>query len=43
LRAGASLGFPTVEFVIEGQDTRMVNLPGGDSINSGAGTHLQTL
>jgi hypothetical protein len=38
LRAGARLAFPTIEFVIEGQDTRMSNLPGADSINSGAGT-----
>ncbi len=38
LRFGASLGFPTIELVVEGQDTRMVNLPGDDSINSGAGT-----
>jgi hypothetical protein len=38
LRAGISLGFPTIEFVVEGQDTRMVNLPGADSINSGTGT-----
>ena len=43
-RFGATLGFPTVEFVVEGQDTRMVNLPGADSINSGAGTaNLGTL
>jgi alginate export protein len=38
LRFGATLGFPTIEFVIEGQDTRLVNLPGADAINSGAGT-----
>ena len=38
LRAGATLSFPTIEFVVEGQDTELVNLPGADSINSGAGT-----
>jgi alginate export protein len=38
LRFGATLGFPTIEFVIEGQDVRLVNLPGADAINSGAGT-----
>ena len=38
LRFGATLNFPTIEFVAEGQDTRLVNLPGSDSINSGAGT-----
>jgi len=38
LRFGVALGFPTVEFVIEGQDTELVNLPGADSINTGPGT-----
>lgn len=38
LRLGGTLSFPTVEFVVEGQDTEIVNLPGADSINSGAGT-----
>lgn len=38
LRFGATLSFPTVEFVVEGQDTELVNLPGADSINSGPGT-----
>ncbi|HVN86886.1 MAG TPA: alginate export family protein [Candidatus Binatia bacterium] len=43
-RVGATLSFPTVEFVVEGQDTEMVNLPGADSINSGPGTaNLGTL
>jgi len=38
LRFGATLSFPTIELVAEGQDTRLVNLPGADSINSGPGT-----
>jgi len=38
LRFGGTLRFPTIELVVEGQDTEMVNLPGADSINSGAGT-----
>ena len=38
LRFGGTLSFPMVEFVVEGQDTEMVNLPGADSINSGPGT-----
>jgi hypothetical protein len=38
LRFGGTLSFPTVELIVEAQDTEMVNLPGPDSINSGAGT-----
>jgi hypothetical protein len=38
LRAGATLSFPTLEVVVEGQDTELVNLPGADAINSGPGT-----
>ena len=38
LRFGGTLSFPTVEFVVEGQDTRLVNLPGSDSINPNVGT-----
>ena len=38
VRFGGTLSFPTIEFVVEGQDTRLVNLPGADSINTGAGT-----
>ena len=38
LRGGGMLSFPTIEFVIEGQDTELVNLPGADSINKGPGT-----
>ena len=38
LRFGATLGFPTLELVVEGQHTEMVNLPGSDAINSGPGT-----
>ncbi|HVO24910.1 MAG TPA: alginate export family protein [Candidatus Margulisiibacteriota bacterium] len=38
LRVGTTLSFPSVEFVVEGQDTEMVNLPGADAINTGPGT-----
>jgi hypothetical protein len=38
LRFGATLGFPTLELVVEGQHTEMVGLPGSDAINSGPGT-----
>ena len=38
LRIGVTLSFPTIEFVVDGQDTELVNLPGADSINSGPGT-----
>lgn len=37
LRAGMTLSYETVEFVVEGQDTRLVNLPGADSINPAVG------
>lgn len=37
LRAGMTLSYKTVEFVVEGQDTRLGNLPGADSINPLAG------
>jgi hypothetical protein len=37
LRFGGTLSFPMIEVVVEGQDTEMVNLPGGDSINPTAG------
>lgn len=32
LRAGAALTLPMVDMFVEGQDTRLVNLPGSDSI-----------
>jgi hypothetical protein len=38
VRFGVTLGFPSVEFFVEGQDTRLVNLPGSDSINAAVGT-----
>ena len=38
LRFGGTVSLPMVEFVVEGQDTELVNLPGADSINSGPGT-----
>jgi len=38
LRFGGAFSLPMVEVVVEGQDTELVNLPGADSINSGAGT-----
>lgn len=37
LRFGATLSFPTLEIFVEGQDTRLVNLPGADSIAPGLG------
>jgi hypothetical protein len=37
LRFGATLNFPQIEFVVEAQDTAMVNLPGADSINPQVG------
>lgn len=37
-RAGISLAYPTVEFVAEAQDVRLVDLPGADSKNSAQGT-----
>jgi hypothetical protein len=39
LRFGATFSLPPVEFVVEGQDTELVNVPGADSINSGPGTN----
>lgn len=37
-RFGVTLSFPSVEFFVEAQDTRLVNLPGSDSINASVGT-----
>lgn len=37
LRAGITLSYPTVEFFVEAQDTRLVNLPGADSKNASVG------
>ncbi len=38
VRFGATLAVPMFEVVVEGQDTRLVNLPGADAINTGPGT-----
>jgi hypothetical protein len=37
LRVGVKLVFPTLEIFVEGQDTRLVNLPGADSISPSVG------
>jgi hypothetical protein len=37
LRASVKIAFPIIDFFVEGQDVRLVNLPGPDSIAPGVG------